>query len=142
MDEPLRAGPIEVPATELTWRFSRSSGPGGQSVNTADSRVELSFDVARSTALTPRQRERALERLRDRLVDGVLTVAASEHRSQLRNRQAAAVRLSQILERALAPPPKPRRSTRPSRSALARRRVAKQRRSETKRLRRRPRGAE
>jgi ribosome-associated protein len=137
MDEPLRAGPIRVPTTELSWRFSRSSGPGGQSVNTTDSRVELSFDVARSSALSPSQRERALARLGNRAVDGVVTVVASEHRSQWRNRQAAAGRLSELLEAALAPPPKRRRPTRPSRGALARRRQAKERRSQTKRLRRR-----
>lgn len=134
----MRAGPVVVPAAELSWRFSRSSGPGGQSVNTADSRVELSFDVARSPSLSPSLRDRALARLRDRLVDGVLTVTASEHRSQLRNRRAAMDRLAQVLGDALAPPPRRRRPTRPSRGALERRRATKQRRSDTKRLRRRP----
>ena len=138
MDEPLRMGPVEVPATELAWRFSRASGPGGQSVNTSDSRVELSFDVARSEALPPRLRDRALSRLRGRLVDGVLTVTASEHRSQLRNRQAARARLAEALEAALAPPPPRRRKTRPPRGAAERRLAAKQRRADIKRLRRRP----
>jgi ribosome-associated protein len=138
VDESLRAGPITVPADELSWRFSRASGPGGQSVNTADSRVELSYDVARSRAMSESQRERAMSRLGGRLVDGVLTVTASEHRSQLRNRRAATVRLAETLADALAPPPKPRRPTRPSRGARARRRAAKERRSETKRLRRPP----
>ncbi|MGH2637595.1 MAG: alternative ribosome rescue aminoacyl-tRNA hydrolase ArfB, partial [Actinomycetota bacterium] len=97
------AGPLRVtrsvlvPERELKWRFSRSSGPGGQSVNTTDSRVELSLDVSTTTALGPVQRGRALERLADRLVDGVLTVAASEHRSQLRNREAALERLAELL---------------------------------------------
>ena len=138
MDESLRAGPITVPADELSWRFSRASGPGGQSVNTADSRVELSYDVARSRALSEPQRARAMSRLGGRLVEGVLTVTASDHRSQLRNRRAAAARLAETLADALAPPPKPRRPTRPSRGARARRRAAKERRSETKRLRRPP----
>ena len=80
---------VVIPAAELHERFSRSSGPGGQGVNTADSRVELSFDVARSAAIPQRLRPRVLERLGNRLVDGVLTVAASEHRAQLQNRQAA-----------------------------------------------------
>jgi ribosome-associated protein len=142
MEEPLRVGSVVVPASELTWRFSRSSGPGGQSVNTTDSRVELSYDVARSAALSDRQRERALARLEDRLVDGVLTVTASEHRSQLRNRQAAVERLADLLEAALAPPPKRRRPTRPSRGVRQRRRASKERRSETKRLRRPPSGHE
>ena len=69
-----------VPEHELSWRFSRSSGPGGQGVNTTDSRAELSFDVARAPSLPAHVRSRALERLAGRLVDGVVTVAASEHR--------------------------------------------------------------
>jgi ribosome-associated protein len=134
---PLRVSrSIVVPEGELRWRFSRSSGPGGQSVNTADSRVELSFDVAKTTALGPVQRARALERLAGRLVDGVLTVSASEERSQLRNREAARARLAQILADAVAPPPPRRRPTRPSRSAVERRLADKKRRATTKRLRR------
>src|SRR5439155_1041446 len=93
-----------IPDAELMWRFSRSSGPGGQSVNTADSRVELRFDVARSTALPPHLKARALERLAGRLNDGVITVTASEHRAQLHNRRAAAARLAALLAEAVAPP--------------------------------------
>src|SRR5665213_3686536 len=103
-------GSVVVPETELSWRFSRSSGPGGQGVNTTDSRVELSYDVERSTALPPPLRARALERLAGRLTDGVLTIAASEYRSQLRNREAAERRLVEELVAAIAPPPRPRRS--------------------------------
>src|SRR5688500_3347354 len=80
---------LVVPEAELSWRFSRSSGPGGQSVNTSDSRAELSFDVARSPSLPDHLRTRALDRLSGRLVDGVLTVAASDQRSQLQNRESA-----------------------------------------------------
>ena len=127
---------IVVPARELSWRFSRSSGPGGQSVNTADSRVELSVDVATTTALGPVQRARALERLAGRLVDGVLTVTASEHRSQLRNREAARERLGEVLAEAVAPPPPRRRPTRAGRGAVERRLADKKRRARTKRLRR------
>jgi ribosome-associated protein len=127
---------VVVPERELRWRFSRSSGPGGQSVNTADSRVELSLDVAKTSALGPIQRARALERLDDRLVDGVITVTASEHRSQLRNREAALERLADILRAAVAPPPRKRRPTRPSRKAVERRLAEKRRRARTKRLRR------
>jgi len=90
-------GSVSIPEAELRWRFSRSSGPGGQGVNTTDSRVELVFDVAASTAFTPAQRARVLERLSSRLVDGVLTVVASEYRSQLRNRAATRVRLAAML---------------------------------------------
>ena len=127
---------IVVPERELRWRFSRSSGPGGQSVNTADSRVELSLDVSRTTALGPRQRARAMERLHRRLVDGVLTVAASQERSQLRNREAARARLAEILAAAVAPPPPKRRPTRPTKSAVERRLADKRRRARTKKLRR------
>ena len=127
-----------IPQQELSWRFSRSSGPGGQSVNTTDSRVELSYDLAGSEALGPVLKERALRALADRLVDGVITVTASEHRSQLRNRQTAASRLAALLTAATAPPRAPRRPTRPSRASWERRLAAKQRRSEVKRLRRPP----
>jgi ribosome-associated protein len=127
---------IVIPERELGWRFSRASGPGGQGVNTTDSRVELSFDVAATTALSPALKARALQRLAPRLVDGVLTVAAAEHRSQLRNRDAAATRLAQVLREAIAPPPKRRRPTRPSRHAVERRLSAKRRRADIKRLRR------
>ena len=137
MPGPLRVSrSIEIPERELRWRFSRSSGPGGQSVNTADSRVELSFDVSTSTALGPVQRARALERLAGRLVDGVLTIAASEERSQLRNREAARERLARLLAEAVAPSPPKRRPTKPSRRAVERRLEAKRLRARTKRLRR------
>ena len=129
-------GSLVVPESELSWRFSRSSGPGGQSVNTTDSRAELSFDVARTTALGPVLKARALERLGDRLVDGVITVAASEHRSQLQNRRAAEERLTELLVAAVAPPPRKRRATRPSKGAVQRRLDEKKRRGQTKRLRR------
>ena len=124
---------LTVPEAELSWRFSRSSGPGGQSVNTTDSRAELSYDVERSPTLTESQRGRALSRLAGRLVDGVLTVAASEHRSQLQNREAAEQRLAQVLREALAPPPPTRRPTRPTRGSKERRLAGKRRRSDVKR---------
>jgi ribosome-associated protein len=134
---PLRVGrSVVVPEGELRWRFSRSSGPGGQSVNTTDSRVELSLDLTTTTALGPAERARALERLRGRLVDGVLTVTASEERSQLRNREAARERMAKILGRAIAPPPPERRATKPTRAAVERRLADKRRRGATKRARR------
>jgi ribosome-associated protein len=132
----LIVGSVVIPAGELDWRFSRSSGPGGQSVNTTDSRVELSWNLAASSVLSPGQRERALARLAGRLVDGVLTVAASEHRSQLRNRAAAEDRLGALVAEAIAPPPRKRRPTRPSKGATERRIAQKKRRGEIKRLRR------
>lgn len=129
-------GSVSIPEAELGWRFSRSSGPGGQGVNTTDSRVELVFDVVASTAFTPEQRARVLQRLDGRLNDGVLTIVAAEHRSQLRNREAARNRLVRVLRDALAPDPPPRRPTRPSRAARERRLADKRRRTLTKRLRR------
>lgn len=129
---------VTIPESELSWRFSRSSGPGGQGVNTADSRVELSWDAATSTVLSPHQRERLLERLRGRLVGGVLTIAASEHRAQLRNRDAARARLAVVVADALRPPAPARRPTKPTRGAKERRLNEKQRRTDIKQLRRRP----
>jgi ribosome-associated protein len=134
--DPIQVRGAVIPADELSWRFSRSSGPGGQSVNTSDSRVELSYDLASSSALSPVLKERALRTLHGRLVDGVLTVSASEFRSQLRNREAAARRLADVLTAATAPPPKARRPTKPTRGSQERRLAAKQRRSQIKRLRR------
>lgn len=131
-------GSVVIPESELHWRFSKSSGPGGQSVNTTDSRVELSFDVAHSTALGPILRARALERLAHRLNDGVLTVVASEHRSQWRNREAARARLAGLLREAIAPPSRGRRPTMPTTTSVRRRLDAKRRRGELKSLRRRP----
>ena len=125
-----------IPAGELRERFSRASGPGGQSVNTADSRVELSFDVERSAVLPAYARERILSRLGGRLTDGVLTVIASEQRSQLLNRRAARGRLANLLREAMAPPQPPRIPTRPGRAARERRVADKRHRGAVKRSRR------
>ncbi|MFJ4191974.1 alternative ribosome rescue aminoacyl-tRNA hydrolase ArfB [Kitasatospora sp. NPDC089509] len=142
MSEPIRVrGSVVVPDAELVWRFSRSSGPGGQHVNTSDSKVELRYDVAASKALPEVWRTRALERLANRLVDGrVLVIQASEFRSQWRNREAAGARLAALLSEACAPPPKARRATRPSRGMVQRRLENKKHRSELKQGRRAPRG--
>jgi ribosome-associated protein len=127
---------LVIPGAELNERFSRSSGPGGQSVNTTDSRVELSFDVAHSAVLPAWARARAAERLAGRLADGVLTVVASEQRSQHANRQGARARLADLLRDAIAPPPRPRIATRPGRAANERRLEAKRTRAAVKRTRR------
>ena len=128
---------LVVPAGELIERFSHASGPGGQGVNTADSRVQLSLDLATTTALNDKQRERALSVLGDRLTGTILTITAAEHRSQRRNRGAARERLAQVLREALTPPV-PRRATKPTRGAKLRRLADKKRRSEVKARRRRP----
>jgi ribosome-associated protein len=129
-------GTVAIPRAELAWRFSRSSGPGGQSVNTADSRVELRFDLAATDALPEHLKARALGRLGPRLVDGAIVVTASEHRSQLQNRRAAEARLVAMLAEAVAPPARARRPTRPSRGAVEKRLAAKRRRGKTKQQRR------
>ena len=134
MDEGLRIGrSVVIPERELSERFSRSSGPGGQGVNTTDSRVELSFDVARSPSLPEATRARMLSRLESRLVDGVVTVTASEQRAQLANRRTARERLGELLTAAAAPPPRKRRPTKPSKASVQRRLDAKKRRGQTKR---------
>lgn len=129
-----RSGRLTLPESELSWRFTRSSGPGGQHVNTSDTRVELTWSFATTTALTDAQRERARLALRSRLVDGRITIVSSQYRSQLRNRDAARVRLEQLVAQAIVPP-RTRHATKPSRAARARRVDAKKRRGEIKRSR-------
>lgn len=126
-----------MPAGELVERFSHASGPGGQGVNTADSRVQLSLDLATTSALNDKQRERALSVLGDRLSGSLLTITAAEHRSQRRNRAAARERLAHVLRAALTPPT-PRRATKPTRASKLRRLADKKRRAEVKARRRRP----
>jgi ribosome-associated protein len=137
MAGPLRVnGSVVIPEHELQWRFSRSSGPGGQGVNTTDSRAQLRWDITGSAAVTEEQRLRLLGRLGTRLTDGVLQISASEQRSQLQNRDAAERRLVDLVAGALAPPPRSRRATRPTRGSVERRIAGKRRRSDVKRLRR------
>lgn len=123
---------VSIPEAEISWRFSRSGGPGGQHVNTSDTRVELIWSLESTQALTQEQRERALAALRGRLVDGRITVVSSQYRSQLRNRDAARVRLEQLVARAIVPP-RPRRATKPSRGSQVRRLDEKKRRGDLKR---------
>ena len=129
---------LTIPASELRWRFSRSSGPGGQHVNTSDSRVELSWNIGASAALSDGQRLTLATRLGKRLIAGVITLSASERRSQLRNRQEALSKLAELLAEALAPEAPHRRATKPTRGSDRRRLAAKERRAATKRQRRRP----
>jgi len=130
---------LTIPSAELGWRFSRSSGPGGQHVNTSDSRVELTWNVVGSAVLSEGQRTRLVARLGDRLVAGAITVTASERRSQLRNREIALGRLADLVRTCLAPDPAPRRATKPTKGSQRRRLAAKERRSQTKQQRQRPR---
>ncbi|WP_458782080.1 alternative ribosome rescue aminoacyl-tRNA hydrolase ArfB [Arthrobacter sp. D3-16] len=129
---------LTIPASELDWRFSRSSGPGGQHVNTSDSRVELSWNVRDSLAVSDSQRLMLLTRLEPRLIGGVITVTASERRSQLRNRGLALAKLAGLVAEGIAPVAPGRRATRPTRGSNRRRLVAKKLRSTTKQQRKRP----
>ena len=126
-----------VPANELVEQFTHASGPGGQGVNTTDSRVQLSLDLGTTTALTDTQRERILQQLKHRLTDTTITVTASEHRSQLRNRKAARQRLAALLREAMVPQ-RVRRQTKPTRGSQRRRLKAKRHRAEIKHHRKRP----
>ena len=128
---------VTIPAHELVERFSRSSGPGGQGVNTTDSRVQLSFDIGTTTALHDAQRARLLRRLDSRLAGTMITISAEEHRSQRQNRNAARERLAEMLREALTPEIA-RRATRPTSGSRRRRLADKHQRSETKAARRRP----
>ncbi len=143
MDLVIPAGPgvkhgLTIANAELAERFSKSPGPGGQSVNTTDSRVEVALDVAGSPVFTETQRRRILLALGDRLVDGRLVVTAYEHRSQHRNRSAARERMARLLRDAMAPPPPPRRATKPTKGSKERRLSAKKQRGQTKAARSRP----
>lgn len=129
---------LVIPAADLSERFVKSSGPGGQGVNTTDSKVQLSFDVTACASLSDAQRRRVLRNLESRLDGTVLTVVASTQRSQVRNRSEARERMAAILREALAPPPPPRRKTKPTRGSVRRRLAAKKRRSEIKSTRKRP----
>jgi ribosome-associated protein len=138
-EKALRITPqVTIPLEELRFRFSRSSGPGGQHVNRVETRVELLFDVGRSPSLGAAEKAQLLERLKSYIdKDGVLHLIASSSRSQWRNRQEAIARFQGLLTRALRPR-KARRPTRPSRAAQERRLRAKQARSARKRSRQRP----
>ncbi len=126
---------LVIPSNELKWRFSKSSGPGGQGVNKTDSRVELVFDIKRSSVFGPFQKKRLLDRLDSRCVNGCLNIVSSEERSQYQNRQLAMARLADLLQEGLQPPPKTRKATKPTRASQKRRVTAKKRRSALKQKR-------
>lgn len=130
-----RRGGIRIPDSELTWRFSRSSGPGGQHVNTTDTRVELTWSLDETTVLTKVQKDAASAALKGRLTGGNITVVGSRYRSQTRNREDAKARLEQLVGTAIVPP-RQRHRTRPTRASVERRLTAKRRQSERKRDRR------
>jgi ribosome-associated protein len=123
---------FHLPENELTWRFSRSSGPGGQHVNTTDTRVELVWSLTSTASLSSIQKDLVARQLRHRVSDGEITIVGSQYRSQHRNREDARVRLEELITQALVPP-KARHATKPSRAARQRRMDQKKRRGDLKR---------
>ena len=125
-----------IPSAELQWRFSRASGPGGQGVNTTDSRVELVWDLDASSVLGPFRKVLLKERLGSKIANGCLRVVVAEERSQWQNRQKALHRMGELLREGLQPPPRARKATRPKRGAVKRRLDTKKKRGDLKRQRR------
>ena len=134
MDLPIHSL-LVIPSNELKWRFSKSSGPGGQGVNTTDSRVELIFDIKHSSAIGLFHKQRLLEQLKTRCTNGCLNIVAAEERSQYQNRQLALARLTNLLKEGLKPPPKARKATKPTHYSQKRRIASKKHRSALKKKR-------
>ena len=126
---------LEIPANEIQWRFSRSSGAGGQNVNKSDSRAEIVFNVSESKTLTPYQKYRISIQDEVKLSNGCICIAVQDKRTQYQNRQLALTRLTSTLRDLLKPPPKTRRETIPTRSSQRRRIESKKKRGELKRNR-------
>ena len=126
---------LEIPANEIQWRFSRSSGAGGQNVNKTDSRVEIVFNVSESKTLTPYQKHRISIQDEVKLTNGCICIAVQDKRTQYQNRQLALTRLASILREILKPPPKKRRETKPTRSSKRKRVESKKKRGELKKSR-------
>ena len=126
---------LVIPANELQWRFSRSSGPGGQGVNTSDSRVELVFDLKSSSVISPFYKKRLIHQLDQHMSNGCLSILASEERSQYQNRKLALIRMASLIIEGLKPPPKERKPTKPTRNSQRRRIDAKKHRGTLKKQR-------
>ena len=123
---------LEIPGNEIKWRFSRSSGAGGQNVNKTDSRAEIVFNVSESKTLTPYQKYRISIQDEVKLSNGCICIAVQDKRTQYQNRQLALTRLTSTLRDLLKPPPKTRRETIPTRSSQMRRIESKKKRGELK----------
>ena len=126
---------LEIPFNEIQWRFSRSSGAGGQNVNKTDSRVEIVFNVFESKTLTPYQKHRISIQAEIKLINGCICIAVQDKRTQYQNRQLALSRLASILRELLKPPSKKRRETKPTRSSQRKRVESKKKRGELKKSR-------
>ena len=126
---------LVIPSNELHWRFSRSSGSGGQNINKTDTRVNLSFNIEKSKALTSYQKHQITKQLSDQILNATITVITQEHRTQYKNRKLALMRLGRLLEKALEPPPKARKTTKPTKSSQRRRVNSKKKHGEKKQSR-------
>ena len=126
---------LEIPINEIKWRFSRSSGAGGQNVNKTDSRAEIVFNVSESKTLTPYQKYKISIQDEVKVSNGCICIAVQDKRTQYQNRQLALTRLTSTLRELLKPPPKKRRETMPTNSSQRRRIESKKKRGELKRIR-------
>tara|TARA_B100000965_G_scaffold126984_1_gene105679 strand:- start:191 stop:613 length:423 start_codon:yes stop_codon:yes gene_type:complete len=126
---------IEIPTNEIQWRFSRSSGAGGQNVNKTDSRVEIIFNVSASKTLTPYQKHRISIQDEVKLINGCICITVQDKRTQFQNRQLALSRLVSTLQELLKTPPKTRKATKPTRSSQRKRIESKKKRGEIKKNR-------
>jgi len=126
---------LVIPSNEIKWRFSRSSGPGGQNVNKIESRVEIIFNLEDSKVLNDYQKEILKRNLKNKLVNNSLRLAVQEHRNQLLNRQLALMKFSLILKNALNKQFKLRKSTQPTKASQKKRVEAKKKRGELKKSR-------
>ena len=126
---------LVIPSSELHWRFSRSSGSGGQNINKTDTRVKLSFNIENSKALTSYQKNQITKKLNDKIIDDNITVITQEHRTQYRNRKLALHKLGILIKKALEPPPKTRKATKPTKSSQRRRIDFKKKHGEKKQSR-------
>ena len=127
---------LVIPSNELHWRFSRSSGSGGQNINKTDTKVNLSFNIENSKALTSYQKHQVTKQLNHQIVNSTIKVVTQEHRTQYKNRRLALIRLGILLRKSLKPPPKARKATKPTKSSQRRRLESKKKQGEKKQNRR------
>jgi Protein chain release factor B len=128
---------LVIPSRELKWRFSRSSGPGGQKVNKTNTRVEIIFNIEESKVLNDYQKKVLTKKLKTKLVNNCICLAVQEERNQLLNRQIAIIRISSVIRNSLKNSSKVRKATKPSKASQNRRLETKKKRGELKKNRQR-----